>query len=314
VSAASGWLLPRALRPGDLLGVAAPSGAVEAASLAAGSRALEGLGFRVRVSERALERELFAAGGARRRADELHALFEDPEVAGVMCARGGAGAMELLEHLQPLLFRRNPKAFVGYSDATLLHSFLNRLGLVTFHGPMVATELGSGSYDAGSFARALGDGRAPWSVEAAGTRTLRAGEARGRLRGGCLSLLAAASGTGWEQAPPDAAEGAILLLEDAKEPPYRLHRLITQLAQSGALRGVGGIVFAEMRGCEPAAEDGYSLEDVLLHALDGFEGPVALGLPSGHSATPMLTLPLGAPVRLVCGPEARLEVEGPWLS
>jgi muramoyltetrapeptide carboxypeptidase len=222
--------------------------------------------------------------------------------------------MELLVHLQPLLFRRNPKAFVGYSDATLLHSFMNRLGMVTFHGPMVAAELAGGSYDAGCFVRALSDGGAPWSVEAGGMRTLRPGEARGRLRGGCLSLLAAASGTGWEQAPPDANEGAILLLEDASERPYRLHRLLTQLSQSGALRGVGGIVFAEMRGCAPAPEEGYSLEDVLLHALHGFEGPVALGLPCGHSPTPMLTLPLGAPVRLRCGPEARLEVEGPWLS
>ena len=314
MSLASGWILPRGLRAGDVVGVAAPSGAVDEARLAAGVSALEALGFRVRASPRILERKLFAAGTAKRRADELHALFEDPEVAAVVCARGGAGAMELLVHLEPMLFRRNPKAFVGYSDATLLHSFLNRLGLVTFHGPMLAGELGGGSYDTGSFMRALCGGGAPWSLAAAGVRTLRAGEARGRLRGGCLPLLAAATGTGWEMSATDPAEGAILLVEDTSEPPYRLHRWLTQLAQSGALRGVGGLVFGEMRGCAPASEDGYSLEDVLLDALDGFAGPVALGLPCGHSPTPMLTLPLGAPVRLRCGSEVRLEVEGPWLS
>jgi muramoyltetrapeptide carboxypeptidase len=314
VNAAAGWLLPRGLHPGDLVGICAPSGAVDGARLVAGVSALEGLGFRVRGSEGILERALFTAGSPKRRADELHALFEDPDVAAVFCARGGAGAIELLVHLEPLLFRRNPKSFVGYSDATLLHSLLNRLGLVTFHGPMVAAELALGSYDAAALGRALCDGQAPWSVEAAGLRPLRAGEARGRLRGGCLSLLAAAIGTGWEPAPPDPDEGAILLVEDASEPPYRVHRLLSQLAQSGALRGVGGIVFGEMRGCAPGADEAYTLEDVLLHALEGFAGPVAIGLPCGHSPSPMLTLPLGAPARLSCGPEARLDFEGPWLS
>jgi muramoyltetrapeptide carboxypeptidase len=314
VSAPPGWLLPRALREGDLVAVCAPSGAVDAGKLAAGVSALEAAGFRVRASPRLLDRKLFAAGSAKSRADELHAAFEDPQVAGVFCARGGAGAMELLAHLQPLLFRRNPKAFVGYSDATVLHSFLGRLGLVTFHGPMVAVELASDGCDASSLRRALCDGGAPWPLDAPGMRVLRAGEARGRLRGGCLSLLAAASGTPWEMNPPDPAESAILVIEDRAEPAYRLHRMLTQLVQAGALRGVGGVVFGEMGGCAPAAEDGYSLDDVLLDALEGFRGPVALGLPCGHSPTPMLTLPLGAPARLRCERDARLEVEAAWLS
>ena len=307
------FTLPRALRPGDLIGVCAPSGAVDAERLAAGVSALQGLGFSTRVQPDLLDRRLFTAGSAGRRAEELHGLFEDDGVAGVFCARGGAGVDQLLVHLQPMVFRRHPKVFVGYSDATLLHLFLNRLGLVTFHGPMVATELASGGYDRGSLIQAVSQGGTGWSFDSPGMRPLREGRAEGRLRGGCLSLLAAAVGTGWEPGP-DVEDGTILLIEDADERPYRLHRMLTQLRHSGGLRGVEGFVFAEMRGCAPAAEDGYSLEDVLLDALDGFEKPMAIGLPCGHSPSPMLTLPLGGRVRLTCGAEAGLEVLEPWLA
>lgn len=313
MSEAWGSLRPRALGPGDWIGVVAASGVVDAAKLAAGVAALEGLGFRVRVDPGALERKLFSAGSAARRAAALHALFTDPEVKGVVCARGGAGAIELLDHLEPDLFRSNPKVFVGYSDATLLHAFLNRLGMITFHGPMAAAELATGGYDAASLMRALSGGEAPWVVDAEGTRALRAGDARGRLRGGCLSLLAAAAGTGWEAHPPKA-EATLLLIEDADEPPYKIHRMLTQLRSSGALDGVTGIVLGEMRGCAPGPDAGYTLDDVLGDALDGFRGPVAVGLPCGHSSTPMLTLPLGARVRLTSGAEVRLEVEEPWLA
>jgi muramoyltetrapeptide carboxypeptidase len=304
---------PPALRPGDLIGVVAPSGAVDAARLAAGVAALEGMGFRVRVDPGVLGRKLFTAGSASGRAAALHALFADPEVKGVVCARGGAGAIELLEHLEPELLRRNAKVFVGYSDATLLHGFLNRLGLITFHGPMVAAELASGLYDAGSLRRALSGGAAPWLLESDGVRGLRGGEARGRLRGGCLSLLAAAAGTGFEAGPAET-EGTVLLVEDADEPPYKVHRMLTQLRHSGAMDGVTGIVFGEMRGCAPGPEAGYTLDDVLHDALDGFRGPLAIGFPCGHSPTPMLTLPLGATVRLSCEARVHLEVEGSWLS
>lgn len=308
------WTRPRALRPGDLIGVCAPAGAVDARRLAAGVSALEGLGFRVRVSPEILERKLFSAGSVERRVDELHGLFADGDVAGVVCARGGAGVSPLLDRLDAELLRRNPKVFVGYSDATLLHLFLNRLGLVTFHGPMVAVELADGGYDPASLLRAVSGGGAPWSVEAPGMRPLRDGEAVGRLEGGCLSLLAAAAGTGWGAGPPDPEERTILLVEDADEPPYRLHRMLTQLRQSGGLGGVDGLVFGEMRGCAPSSGDGYSLDDVLLDALGGLDVPVAIGLPCGHSPSPMVTLPLGARVRLRCGAVARLELTEPWLA
>lgn len=284
----------------------APAGPVAEDRLAKGVGELRALGFEVRVPDGIVERAGFTAGSVERRLAELQSLFADDAVAGIVCARGGAGAGWLLRRLDLDLLRSHPKVFVGYSDITLLHLVLNGQGLVTFHGPMVAWELASGSYHRESFLWALtGDGT-PYASEPDDLVPLRPGTAEGRLRGGCLSLLAAAAGTPWALRPDD--EGTILFLEDVDERPYRIDRMLLQLRESGALAGVRGIVLGDMKGCSPRLNDGYTLEEVLLSALEGLEIPIALGLSSGHATGPNVTLPLGARARLVCAEEARFEM------
>jgi muramoyltetrapeptide carboxypeptidase len=297
---------PRALRAGDRIGVCAPSGVVGRDAALRGLDALRGLGFEVQFSESMFDRRFFTAGSADRRVRELHALFADDAVAGIVCARGGAGAASMLAGLDPAIVRAHPKAFVGYSDVTFLHLWLHQQGLVTFHGPMVARELADGGYDPASLLSAL-TGEGPLFVAAGDPLIpLRGGRGEGRLRGGCLSILAAAAGTPSSLRPDE--EGTILFLEDVDERPYRLDRMLFQLRASGGLDRVRGIVFGEMKGCAASAGDGYRLEEVLLDALTGLDVPVAWGLPSGHASAPCVTLPLGVRARLTCDPEARLEV------
>jgi len=300
---------PRALRPGDLIGVMAPAGPVDEERLRRGTAELEGLGFAVRLSEGILERRGFTAGSVDDRLDQLHELFEDPEVAAVACARGGAGILHLLPHLDRELLRDNPKLLLGYSDVTLLHLEMERIGLTSLHGPMVARELaeGDGAYDPASLHHGLTGEGAPYASQPDELLTLAAGRAEGVLRGGCLSLLAGAAGTPWARRGSD--EPTLLFLEDVDEKPYRVDRMLRQLRASGALQGVTGIVFGDMKGCSPSIEDDYRLEDVLLEALDGLDLPVALGLSSGHTTHPNVTLPLGVRARLECrSGEARFSV------
>jgi muramoyltetrapeptide carboxypeptidase len=298
---------PRALRSGDLVGVCAPAGAVDREAVARGVAELRRLGFEVRFSESIFDRRFFTAGSAETRARELQALFADGDVAGVVCARGGAGAAALLSRLDAAVFRANPKVFVGYSDATFLHLFLQQQGLVTVHGPMVARELADGAYDAASLRTAI-TGEGPLFAASGGTlRPLRAGIAEGVLRGGCLSILAAAEGTPWAFRADE--EGTILFVEDVDERPYRIDRMLFQLRASGAFAGVRGIVFGEMKGCAARPADGYALEDVVLDALEGLDVPIAFGLPSGHTSGPAVTLPLGVRARLACDNEARFDVQ-----
>jgi muramoyltetrapeptide carboxypeptidase len=300
------WTRPRPLKRGDLIGVCAPSSAVDVVRLQEGVDELRSLGFEVRVTPGTTARRRFTAGTVDERVRDLHGLFADPDVAAIVCARGGAGAGWLLPHLDPALLRQNPKPFIGYSDLTLLHLYLARLRVVSFHGPMVAHELARGAYHRESLLHALlGEGE-PYATEEGELETLREGSAEGRLRGGCLSLLAAAAGTPWALA---AHDDTILFVEDVDEKPYRIDRMLFELRHSRALDGVRGIVFGDMRGCAPRLDADFTLEDVIRDALDGLDVPVALGLSSGHTRSPNVTLPLGLRARLTCGADgARFEV------
>jgi muramoyltetrapeptide carboxypeptidase len=291
---------PKALRPGDVVGVAAPAGPVDEARLRRGVAEIERLGFAVRVADDVLERRGFTAGTVEGRLRQLHDLWADPAVAAIVCARGGAGTIQLLPGLDRGLLARNPKVLVGYSDITLLHLEMERLGLTSLHGPMVARELADGeeAYDRASLWHALTGEGGPYASGPDDLVALADGEAEGVLRGGCLSLLAATAGTPWAPRPP--AEPAILFLEDVDEKPYRVDRLLRQVRAAGMLEGVRGVVFGEMKGCAPGIDDDYSLEEVLLDALAGLDVPVALGLSSGHTPHPNVTIPLGVRARLEC--------------
>lgn len=302
-------LKPRALRPGDLVGVAAPAGPVDEDALQRGVMELEALGFAVRVADGVLDRHLFTAGPREARLAQLRGLWADPEVAAIVCARGGAGAGWLLSGLEPGLLRTHLKTIVGYSDITWLHLVLSRLGATSLHGPMVARELaqGEGAYDRESLWHALTGEGDPYVAGPDELKTLRAGEGQGVLRGGCLSILASAAGTPWELRT--GGQPTLLFIEDVDEPPYRIDRMLLQLRESGAFDGVRGVVFGEMAGCTPGASSDFALEEVLLEALDGLDVPVAFGLPSGHTSRPNVTLPLGVAAQLVCtGREAHFEV------
>ncbi len=300
------WRKPRALRPGDLVGVAAPAGAVDAEKLRRGAEELESLGFRVRVGEGTTARHRFAAGTVERRVAELHGLLSDDDVAAIVCARGGAGANAILARLDPDLARAHPKVFVGCSDVTFLHLWFQAQGLVTFHGPMAAGDLARGTYDRDSLLRSLTHEGGPFATEADDLLPLRPGSARGRLLGGCLSILSAAAGTPWPLR--SSGEPVLLFLEDIHEAPYRIDRMLRQLRHSGAFDGVVGVIFGDMKGCAPPRSATFSLEEVILDALSGLDVPIALGLSSGHASTAAVTLPLGVPARLTCGPGASLEI------
>jgi len=290
----------RALRRGDSIGVCAPAGPVDEPRLDRGVAELERLGFPVRVTEGVLARKGFTAGTVENRLRQLHGLFADPAVAAIACARGGAGTVQLLPHLDRDLLRRNPKPLLGYSDITLLHLEMERLGLTSLHGPMVARELASGdtAYDLASLWHALTGEGEPYASGPDDLVALGGGSGEGVLRGGCLSLLAAAAGTPWALRRTD--EPTILFVEDVDEKPYRLDRMLRQLRASGAFEGVRGVVFGDMKGCAPGFHEDYALEEVLLEALFGLDVPVALGLSSGHTAHPNVTLPLGVRARLEC--------------
>ena len=267
--------------------MAALSGPVDPDRLARGLDGLRALGFEPVPARNLGARSGLFAGTDAERIEAFHQLAADPSLTAIFFARGGHGLLRVLPAIDWQLLAAVPRAYIGYSDLTpFLHEVVTRLGVVAFHGPMVAVDLARGlsAEETDSLMRALaGDG----GLELPFAAGLRSGRAEGRLLGGCLSMIAATQGTPWHM---DLA-GGILFWEDIGEPPYRLDRMLTHLVLSGSLTGIAGVVAGP---CPCAAPEDQNLDwlDPLLDASRHHQGPVAWGLSSGH-CTPNLTLPLG---------------------
>ena len=289
---------PPALRPGDTVGIVASASNVKRGDLEAGCEGLRRAGYRPFYFDSILEQDLYFAGSVQRRARELEEMFARDEVRAIVCARGGYGANYLLEALDMEKIRSHPKIFVGYSDVTtLLTYFSDTAGLVTFHGPMVAKDwLHEDGVDLRSWQAALA-GTVAWEPNlgtGSGASGLVEGAAEGILYGGCLSILVASLGTPYEI----RAEGTILFLEDLAAKPFQIDRMLMQLKLAGKLDGVRGIVFGEMRDCLQTANQGYTLEEVVLRIVGSLAVPVAYGVRSGHVTAGNITLPIGVGARL----------------
>lgn len=285
---------PPRLVPGARVAVVAPSGPVAEDRLAAGLDILRGWDLEPVVQPHALDRHGrlgYLAGTDADRAADLQRAWCDPDVAAVLCARGGYGAQRMVDLLDWAALRAaGPKVLVGFSDVTALHrAFAARLGLVTLYGPAAA------GVDFVKNTRAQEHLRAtlfaPETVRtiAAGRPALVPGRARGVTLGGCLSLLAADVGT--PLAP--VARGGLLLLEDVGEAPYRVDRLLTQLVRAGQLDGVAGIGLGSWADCGPYEE----LRAVFADRLGPLGVPVLEEIGFGHCDA-ALTVPFGVPAEL----------------
>src|SRR5215471_2655861 len=187
---------PRALKPGDKVGIIAPASNIKRELLEEGIAGLRQLGYEPIYLPGILERELYFAGSLERRLRELEEMLERDDIAAIICARGGYGANYLLERLDFEKFAQHPKIICGYSDiTTLLTAITDRAGLITFHGPMVTKDFAlPDGLDLASWQNAVG-GTNAWELPMDGGQVLRPGEAEGMLYGGCLSLLVASLGT-----------------------------------------------------------------------------------------------------------------------
>lgn len=260
----------------------------------AGLALLAGWGLKTRVMPHVHATAGFLAGGDDERLADLHAAWADPEVRAVWCARGGYGCTRLADRLDPGLLRADPKALVGFSDATALHLALGRRGLVTFHGPMGEwNPARTGAHAAAALRRALTDPRPLGVLPTGPVTTLVPGRAAGPLVGGNLSLVAACIGT------PDAPDtaGRVLLLEDVGEKPYRVDRMLRQLARAGLVDRVAGLAFGAFARCEDPRRPTFTVDEVLAAFADEVGVPALAGLPVGHGPG-QLTVPLGVAAEL----------------
>jgi muramoyltetrapeptide carboxypeptidase len=291
----------KALRPGDTVGIVAPSSPPQTKDLIPRAvEAVEKLGFRVKLGETCEQNYGgYLAGTPKQRADELNAMFADEQVDGILCLRGGYGAPQILPLLDYDCIAQNPKLFVGYSDITALHAAFGQCaGLATLHGPMAASELAHGLEDwslqvlmrALTVPEPLGELQNPPGHEMI---CLVEGEASGPIVGGNLSLVAALMGTPYEL----DTKGKLLFLEDVDEEPYRVDRMLTQLALGGVFDDCAGIILGTWSNCEPKKTDGFTVLDVIQNIVVPYGKPTLWNIQIGHSPVNM-ALPFGVQATL----------------
>ena len=276
-------IAPPRLRPGDRIGVVAPSGPVQRGAVRAGIRVLEGAGFRVSLGRHLYDRRGHLAGTDAARAEDFNRMMRDPDIRCVLMARGGYGAMRIADDVDWDAMRRDPKIFAGYSDATLFHlGFARHARVRTLHGPNVQ---GLGLGRPADIRRFLA-----WVTQpkpAQGVRTLAAprrlagaaAPVRGRVLGGNLSLVQHAVGTAYLP----RLSGAILFLEEVNEPPYKIDGMLAHLALAGALRGIRGVALGSFTNCvAKAGHRELRLSRVLTDHLGALGVPLLGGIAAGH--------------------------------
>lgn len=305
---------PRALERDAVVRIVAPASPAPTEAIEKGMAELSRLGYRVTPRDNSIASDGYFATTGAKRSQELISALRDPDARAVIATRGGYGSTYLIDALAKTKLS-NPKIFLGYSDMTSLNIWLwQKLGWVTFYGPMVAAGFDGGAdqgkgYDKDSFQRAVAQTKGGWQLDLAGEQ-LFAGSARGVLLGGCLTLIRSTLGTPWEL----DTRGAILALEDVGMKPYAVDRALTHLRQAGKFKSVRGIILGEFPESAPPVTGGPTVREVCARILGDLKIPIVWGARFGHSPRAILTLPLGVRARLDARGTGTLEILEPAVT
>ncbi len=288
--------MPPPLQSGDAVRVIAPSGVFDRAVFEAGLERVGRAGWEVRVDERIFEAHRYCAGPVERRLEELNAALREADTKAIWVARGGYGAGPLVPGIH-WPGTEQAKWLVGFSDVTALHLYWQAQGVASLHGANMTT---AGEWSDDAVSELCGLLAAPTGQVFSGTRFGEAGQVRGTITGGNLTVMTSLAGTGLL---PDLG-GRIVLLEDIGERPYRLDRSLFQLKAAGAFEGVAGFVIGQLTKCDSGTDD-YTALDVVCESLAPLGAPILTGLPVGHQ---------GSSRAMLFGVEATLDTHDQTLS
>lgn len=307
IPGAGGMIHPPALEPGDTIMFVAPAGELEEERMLLAQERLEERGYQVVMRDDLFAQEGYLAGSDERRTEELMQAFLDPEVDAVFPGTGGYGTMRILDRLDYTAIRAHPKILIGFSDITGLHLALNRhAGLVTWHTPNpmygLGSEEGMSSFSEQAFFQAMTSECEDYVIqipeEVSQPVAIGRGKVRGRLTGGNLSLISALEGTPYAVDTRDA----ILMIEDTREAPYRIDRILRQLQLAGKLSRIRGAILGQFtrnysREDQMTEDPRYSIEGVLRQYFEPLGVPVLMDFPVGHHEM-NASLPMGGEVEI----------------
>jgi muramoyltetrapeptide carboxypeptidase len=289
-------IYPPPIKKGDIIGLVAPAGSLSSKeNFTAGIGLLEKKGFRVRFNRKILNASGYLAGSDQERADDFNSMWADPEVKALIAVRGGYGCLRMIDLIDMVQIRKNPKILIGFSDLTLLLNTINKkTKLVTFHGPVITTLADIDRQSKKSIVDTL-LGQAPTRLKPAGLKIIKGGKAQGRLLGGNLTTLAHMIGTPYEIPWQDS----ILFIEDIGEKPYSLDRLLTHLNKAGGLQKIKGLILGTFTD-EDKKERlvlQKTVQERTAELLQSVDIPIWGNFPTGHSRRNLI-LPVGVKVEM----------------
>lgn len=286
-------IIPRRLQPGDLIAITAPASPLALEQVIKAKNQLRAWGFQVKIGSTCFQEKGYLAGLDEDRGRELNHFFNDNEVKGILCLRGGYGSLRILQELDYDMIKKNPKIFIGFSDITALHIALQQqCQLVTFHGPMAA-QIANGldPLSSKSLFKVITEDKALGvmnHMQQEEMDYLVAGMGEGEIVGGNLTLITATLGTPYEL----ETKNKLLFIEEIGEEAYRIDRMFTQLKLAGKFSEVAGIILGDFNH-----SNSIEIFSLIREELSLIGKPVLKGLRAGH-CTPNLTIPLGVKARL----------------
>jgi len=295
------YIKPRRLVKGDVIGIISPASAVDDDKLIQnGINYLEGLGYRTEIGNNVGKVRGYLAGTDEERVEDIHQMFNDKKVKAIFCLRGGYGSFRLLNKIDYKLIKNNPKILVGFSEITALQmAFLHKANLITFAGPMLASNFSNGisNYTEENFWKIITSPKKPGRIKLSENDSLSTvkTEISGKLIGGNLSVFTALLGTGYL---PEI-KNKILLLEEINEPPYKIDRMLNQLKLNKVFNSVNGILLGNFLDCieSDLKKKTLTLEGVLTDYFGDMQIPVIHSFPHGHIKD-IITLSLGTTIKI----------------
>lgn len=288
-------IFPEKLKKGDTVAIIAPSSPVSREDADRSKRFLEDMGYIVKMGECTYKNlNGYKAGSGIERAEDINNMFADKDVKAIFSIRGGDTSSHMIDKIDIDLVRNNPKIFIGYSDVTNLNIYFNqKADLITFHGPMVKSNMISDFDDFSriSFTNAINmeDEMYLENPQGEDFKVINEGKAKGIIVGGNLALITSMIGTPYEI----DTRGKILFFEDIHENVTRVDRMLYQLKYSNKIKDAAGIIVGDFSQCENSYDPLYGINELLKDFFSDIDIPVMYDIKSGH-CFPTSTIPLGA--------------------